>query len=48
MPQKRTKGNPEALMPILKVLASRLRKALNILEQAEGQKTLIQSVPAEG
>ena len=43
-----SKGNPEALMPILKVLASRLRKALNILEQAEGQKTLIQSVPAEG
>ena len=43
-----SKRNPEALMPILKVLASRLRKALNILEQAEGQKTLIQSVPAEG
>jgi len=43
-----SKGNPEALMPILKVLASRLRKALNILEQAEVQKTLIQSVPAEG
>ena len=43
-----SKRNPEALMPILKVLASRLRKALNILEQAEVQKTLIQSVPAEG
>jgi CRP-like cAMP-binding protein len=42
-----SKGNPEALMPILKVLASRLRKALNILEQVEGQKTLIQPVPAE-
>ncbi|MBT6854037.1 MAG: cyclic nucleotide-binding domain-containing protein [Nitrospina sp.] len=43
-----SKRNPEALMPILKVLASRLRKALNILEQVEGQKTLIQPVPAEG
>ena len=42
-----SKRNPEALMPILKVLASRLRKALNILEQVEGQKTLIQPVPAE-
>ena len=42
-----SKHNPEALMPILKILASRLRKVLNILERAEGQETLIQSIPAE-
>ena len=42
-----SKHNPEALMPILKILASRLKKVLNILEQAEGQETLIQSIPAE-
>jgi CRP-like cAMP-binding protein len=42
-----SKHNPEALMPILKILASRLRKVLNILERAEGQKNLIQSIPAE-
>jgi CRP/FNR family cyclic AMP-dependent transcriptional regulator len=34
-----SKHNPEALMPILKILASRLRKVLNILERAEGQET---------
>ncbi len=34
-----SKHNPEALMPILKVLASRLRKVLNILEDIENQKT---------
>ena len=39
--------NPEALMPILKILASRLRNVLNILERAEGQETLTQSIPAE-
>ena len=42
-----SKHSPEALMPILKILASRLRKVLNILERAEGQETLIQSIPAE-
>ena len=42
-----SKHTPEALMPILKILASRLRKVLNILERAEGQETLIQSIPAE-
>ena len=42
-----SKHNPEALMPILKILASRLRKVLNILERAEGQETLTQSIPAE-
>ena len=42
-----SKHNPEALMPILKILASRLRKVLNILERAEGQETLIQSILAE-
>ena len=31
-----SKHSPEALMPILKILASRLRKVLNILERAEG------------
>ena len=34
-----SKHSPEALMPILKILASRLRKVLNILERAEGQET---------
>ena len=34
-----SKHNPEAWMPILKILASRLRKVLNILERAEGQET---------
>jgi CRP-like cAMP-binding protein len=34
-----SKHNPEALMPILKVLASRLRKVLNVLEDIEDQKT---------
>ena len=43
-----SKHNPEALMPILKVLASRLRKVLNILERVEGQETLIESIPTEG
>jgi CRP-like cAMP-binding protein len=33
-----SKHNPEALMPILKVLASRLRKVLNVVEDIEGQK----------
>ena len=42
-----SRHNPEALMPILKILANRLRKVLNILERAEGQETLIQSIPAE-
>ena len=42
-----SKHSPEALMPILKILASRLTKVLNILERAEGQETLIQSIPAE-
>ena len=31
-----SKHNPKALMPILKVLVSRLRKVLNILERVEG------------
>ncbi len=31
-----SKHSPKALMPILKVLVSRLRKVLNILERVEG------------
>ncbi len=42
-----SKYNPEALMPILKVLASRLRKVLNILEGIEGKKPLSGSIPAQ-
>ena len=42
-----SRHNPEALMPILKILASRLRNVLNIIERAEGQETLTQSIPAE-
>ncbi len=42
-----SKYNPEALMPILKVLASRLRKVLNILEGIEGKKSLSGSIPAQ-
>lgn len=33
-----SKNNPTALMPILKVLATRLRKALDIVEGFKGQK----------
>lgn len=39
-----SKNNPTALMPILKVLAKRLRNALEIIEGIENKK----SSPAEG
>ena len=42
-----SKYNPDALMPILKVLASRLRKVLNILEGIECKKSLSGSIPAQ-
>ena len=42
-----SRHNPEALMPILKILASRLRNVLNIVDRAERQETLTQSTPAE-
>jgi CRP/FNR family transcriptional regulator, cyclic AMP receptor protein len=40
------KRNPEALMPILKVLAKRLRNTLKIIEGVDEQKPDIQAVIA--
>jgi len=37
--QSLSKHNPTALMPVLKILAKRLRKALSIIEGLEGYKT---------
>jgi CRP-like cAMP-binding protein len=37
--QSLSQHNPAALMPVLKVLARRLRKALGIIEGLEGYKT---------
>jgi len=37
--QSLSKHNPTALMPVLKVLARRLRNALSIIEGLEGYKT---------
>lgn len=37
--QSLSRHNPTALMPVLKVLARRLRKALGIIEAVEGYKT---------
>lgn len=36
-----SKRNPEALMPILKVLVSRLRKSLQIVEDIQGKKPIV-------
>jgi CRP-like cAMP-binding protein len=41
-----SKHKPEALMPILKILASRLRKVLTIIEGIESKSALSQSIPA--
>jgi CRP/FNR family transcriptional regulator, cyclic AMP receptor protein len=40
------KKNPKALMPILKVLAKRLRDTLRILEDVDGRKSQSQTVVA--
>lgn len=39
-----SKHNPTALMPVLKILARRLRKVLDILEGVESYKNLTESV----
>jgi CRP-like cAMP-binding protein len=40
------KNNPQALMPILKILANRLRSTLRLLERMEKRQVISETVPA--
>ena len=40
------KQNPKALMPILKILASRLRQTLKLVDRLEGRRVATQAIPA--
>ncbi len=40
------KQNPKALMPILKILTSRLRQTLKLLDRLENKRAVSQAIPA--
>lgn len=39
------RNNPQALMPVLKILANRLRQTLEILDELEAKKSTTKSIP---